>query len=420
MSEGSELSPPGPVLRPIEMRWVEQGARRFLHLSDPLRLAARDLLVPPPLAALLPMFDGARDPTALRSALLLRHGIAPSLGDIESLVRELDDALLLAGPRFDDAHRRALAAYRQAPFRPPALAGAVYPSDPADLHRAIEGYYAQAPPAPTERPVGPLLGVLTPHIDYERGHRVYATLWQRARHHLRDCELVVVLGTDHYGGLGKTTLTRQHYATPWGTLPTDLELVEAMVRAAGEDASLGEELHHATEHSIELALVWLHHALRQEGVPIPSVVPILCGPMEPTAGDGRSSDGDTGLERLLGALVPAVRRRRTLVVAAGDLAHVGPAFGDPTSVGTVGRADVRAGDVESLGHVCRGDAAGFLGGIARESDRRRVCGLTPIYLALRLLGEGVSGEVVDYAQCPADPAGGSLVSIAGVVWHGGR
>ncbi len=416
MANGSNLRPQGPSLRPIEMRWVERGAQRFLLLSDPLQLAGRDLLLPPPMVAVLPMLDGVRDPAAMHSALVLRHGVAPPLAEIETLVRDLDEVLLLEGPRFDEAHRRALAAYRQAPFRPPAMAGAVYPADPAELDRAIERYYAQAPPPPPDRPAGPLLGVLSPHIDFERGHAVYTKLWQRASRYLQECELVVVLGTDHYGGLGGVTLTRQHYATPWGTLPTDLELVEGMIRGLGEEASLKEELHHVTEHSIELALVWLHHAIRQTGGPMPSIVPVLCGAMDATA----TPYGDTGFERFLSALGPAVRRRRTLVVAAGDLAHVGPAFGDPSSVGPSGRADVRAGDVESLEYICRGDSTGFLKGIAREDDRRRISGLAPIYLALRLLGEGVSGEVVDYAQCQADEAGGSMVSIAGVVWHGGR
>ena len=54
-------------------------------------------------------------------------------------------------------------------------------------------------------------------------------------------------------------------------------------------------------------------------------------------------------------------------------------------------------------------------GVSR--DQRRICGLTPIYLALRVLGEGVSGQVTAYDQCPADPMGGSLVSVAGVIWQ---
>jgi hypothetical protein len=61
-----------------------------------------------------------------------------------------------------------------------------------------------------------------------------------------------------------------------------------------------------------------------------------------------------------------------------------------------------------------GDAVAFYGKIKAELDGRRICGLPPIYLALRFLRESC-GAVMGYDQCPADPQGGSLVSIAGAV-----
>jgi hypothetical protein len=70
--------------------------------------------------------------------------------------------------------------------------------------------------------------------------------------------------------------------------------------------------------------------------------------------------------------------------------------------------------------LSHGDADGFFRGLQAEHDQRRVCGLTPTYLALRLLGQNVRGEVTGYEQCPADPQGGSLVSVAGLVWRNGN
>ncbi len=52
-------------------------------------------------------------------------------------------------------------------------------------------------------------------------------------------------------------------------------------------------------------------------------------------------------------------------------------------------------------------------------DRNNVCGLPPIYLALRLLGE-TAGETVAYDQCPADEENTSWVSVAGMVWRSAR
>jgi predicted class III extradiol MEMO1 family dioxygenase len=106
--------------------------------------------------------------------------------------------------------------------------------------------------------------------------------------------------------------------------------------------------------------------------------------------------------------------RQTLVVAAADLAHVGPAFGDPYGVDFVGRAQLRNADERLLAPVYDGDANAFFEVLKAEGDRRNVCGLPPIYLTLRLL-ESTKGEPAGYALCPADPPGTSFVTIAGVV-----
>ena len=108
--------------------------------------------------------------------------------------------------------------------------------------------------------------------------------------------------------------------------------------------------------------------------------------------------------------------RNTLVIAAGDLAHVGPNFGDATPVDGVGRAALAAEDAATMDAICRGDAAGFFELSRAEGDRRRICGLSPIYLMLRLLGP-MEGESMGYDQCPADVEGGSLVSIVGALLY---
>ena len=93
---------------------------------------------------------------------------------------------------------------------------------------------------------------------------------------------------------------------------------------------------------------------------------------------------------------------------------VGPAFGDPQPWGEPDRARLKATDDDLLAAVCAGDAAGFLERIRRDGDRFRICGLPPTYLALRLLADA-RGELIGYDQCPADPDGGSLVSIGGAL-----
>ncbi|MBI4312444.1 MAG: AmmeMemoRadiSam system protein B [Chloroflexi bacterium] len=400
-----------------------EGNEQYLYLRDPLGLTPGEVFVPAHLAPVLALFDGEHNLPTIRAALTLYRGMTLTPEELEGLVRELDEAMVLEGPRLEAAQRDALTAYRTAPFRQPALAGAAYPGDPTGLENALDGYCAATSVAMGSAGVssGPVAGLLSPHIDYTRGNRVYAASWQAIAPALEDVEQVIIFGTDHSGGGGKVTLTRQSYATPWGVLPADKELTGALLTTLGE-AALEEELHHAKEHSIELAAVWLHYMLRKvKGKAsfrnLPTVVPILCGNMFPYVRGDEDPGQDGGFARLLDVLTTAAAKKRTLVVAAGDLAHVGPAFGDSVGWDMAARATLKKSDESSLEAVCQGDAPGFFQGLKQENDARRVCGLTPIYLALRLLGSGLTGQRTGYEQCPADPAGASLVSIAGVVWR---
>jgi MEMO1 family protein len=331
--------------------------------------------------------------------------------DLAHVVARLDEALLLDNERSRAAQRDALAAYRSAPFRMPALAGHGYPAEPAELKVVLDAYLA---PVQAERPPGTRAyrGLVSPHIDYQRGGPVYARAWHAAAAAAQEAEVVVILGTDHNGSAGAITPTRQSYATPYGILPTDQGAVDALAAALGEEAAFAEELHHRGEHSIELAAVWLHHL--RGGRPCP-LVPVLTGSFYRFV---RGEDGPPAdhppLNRAVAALRSALAGRRGLVVAAGDLAHIGPAF-DDRPVDLFRKAQLEVQDRALIEILCRGDAEGFFGAIRAEGDRRNVCGLPPIYLALRLLA-GAAGEPAGYDRCPADMDGTSFVSICGVVW----
>lgn len=405
-----------PRLRPLDAQWHEHDGQPVLILRDRLGLADHAVAAQPALALLLSLCDGTRDLAALRAAFELRTGLRLAPAELEEILAQLDAALLLEGPRIEAARAAALAAYRAAPHRPPALAGVVYPESPQELATQLGADVARgAALADGALPemdcnLREIRGVVSPHIDYQRGGPVYGRVWSLASAAAAEAELVIAFGTDHSGSAGTWTLTEQHYATPWGILPTERRLVAALDEIFGP-AARAEELHHRTEHSLELALVWLHYVRGGRSVP---VVPIICGSFhEVTQGDASLLD-DARYEAALALLRDAMRVRRTLVVVGADLAHVGPAFGDPRPLGEAERAAVRAADEESLRAVCAGDASAFLALSRAETDARRLCGLPPLYFALRLLAPA-RGAVVAYDQCPADAQRGSWVTIAGVL-----
>ena len=405
--------PSKPKLRPVEPLWVEHLGQRFLYLRDPIAMSESTVMLPPYLTPLVAFLDGTRDLTAIRAAMALRAGLDLSYEDLQSIIGQLDQALLIENGSFRRARRRAREDFRSADHRPMSHAGAVYPESPTQLDLKIAEWCDRFPPnTPESRPDGDLVGMLCPHIDYNRGHATYAQLWQQAQDDLNSVELVVVLGTDHQGGLGRITPTLQNYRTPYGALPTDKETVDDIARVLGKSA-FDEELHHKTEHSIELALVWMHHFMRNKEL---SAIPILCGSFHHFMRGDSSPWEDDNITGVLEALRRAMRGRRTLVIAAGDLAHVGPAFGDAAQLDSVAKTKLRAEDDESITAICSGNSRDFLEISVAESDARKICGLSPIYLMLSLL-EGASGVHMGYDQCAADHNSGSVVSIAGALLY---
>ena len=235
---------------------------------------------------------------------------------------------------------------------------------------------------------------------------------ERRQKAAREADLAIIFGTDHSGGLGKVTLTRQNYATPYGVLPTERGIVDQLAVALGEEAAFDEELHHRNEHSIELAIVWLHHA--RDGRAI-KVVPILCGSFAHFVAGQADPATDDAIEKVTTVLREAMRGRKALVVAAADLAHVGPAF-DGRPVTAEGQAKLRLADNAILQEMATGGADGFFRQLKAMEDSNNVCGLPPIYLSLRLLG-ATKGEMVAYDICPADEDDTSWVSVAGMLWR---
>jgi AmmeMemoRadiSam system protein B len=402
-----------PKLRLIDIQPTVQRGEPALLLRDPLQLSGHYVVLPYELGPALSAMAGVLDLAGIHQEVMASYGLVYPDGLLQHLVAVLDENLMLDNARATEAQAQALATYRAAPFRPPSLAGQSYPAEPAPLRRLFDGYLAQLNGA--ARAVPPTAGraLFSPHIDYHRGGPVYAAVWQQAAAMAQEADLVILLGTDHYSTGDRLTLTRQSYATPYGVLPTDTALVDALAAAIGPQVAFRGELRHRSEHSLELVATWLHHM--RGGRPV-AMLPILTG----SFADFIDGQGDPASDAMLSAFVATLRQqawaagRQVLVVASGDLAHVGPAFGG-AKLDAAGRAAIREADAELLQQLAAGSAEGFFAAIRRVEDRHNVCGVSPFYLSLRLLGD-VEGQVAAYDQCPADQHNTSLVSVCGMVF----
>jgi AmmeMemoRadiSam system protein B len=383
-------------------------------LTDPLGVSPKKFFVPNSIALLLTLIDGTRDIGTLRTGFELRTGRTVSNAVVEQMLSQLDEALFLENDQFFRAYQNALDSYRNSPARHPILAGSCYPEDPVVLKSFIQKYLDQASDdcfAETDR----VAGLISPHIDYQRGAHIYAQVWSKVKTALEQAELVIILGTDHNDSKGMVTLTGQNYETPLGVVPTAKDIVAEMAGELGDDA-FANELNHRGEHSIETALIWLQYLLGDKTCPI---VPILCGSFQLLIENGESPQKTRHIASTINLLSELRQRQRTVIVVAADLAHMGPAFGDPIALDIVGRARMAKDDEEIIQIICRGDAGDFYSIIQKEKDRRHVCGVPPIYIALSSMPT-VQGTSLGYAQCPASSDQTSFVSICGVIYQSNK
>ncbi len=402
-----------PKIRPLEPLQLEHEGQTLFRLSDPLRIAHDAPVVSVAAFLLITMMDGQHAIADMQAEFAKRTRMALDAQSIETLIRQLDDMHLLEGEGFE-AH---VASLLSSPVREAALAGGAYAADAEGLRAQIDSYFvAEGGPGPLPSPAAdvPLRGVMSPHIDFNRGNVAYAHTWHAAsKWPLAD--LYVILGTSHCGLRQPFGVSRRSYATPLGQLPTDAGFLASLERH-GCGWAFQDEVAHVGEHSIEFQAVMLKYVCGGHAV---SAVPILVGGFASCVREGRSPGDETKFQQFAGAFLEAVKEsgKRVCLVAGVDLAHVGPEFQDPHPVTPEMAAEVEKEDRAMLCSVESIDAEGFFASIQKDGDRRHVCGFGPIYTTLKLLSmDGpVKGTLVRYGQAPAP--NDSIVSFAGATFE---
>jgi AmmeMemoRadiSam system protein B len=412
-----------PRLRPLEAFPIEERGQKLLALRDPSGLTEAVARLPPMAVAVLQLCDGETTRDDICAEFGRRYQSPLSREALDKLLDQLDQAYLLDSDRFRQFSASVFAEFARSPVRPAHLAGKSYPKDPTELTAFLDAQFdppnGPGRPAPGTRPLP--RAIISPHIDFQRGGAAYAWAYRPLADADALPERIVIFGTDHGGADHPFTLTKKHYETPLGRLDTDGEIVAKV--SAGMKTRLGDEAaealfynehHHRGEHSLEFQTVWLRHILgaRADGI---QVVPILCGSMHDFVEGIADPSADPRLTVFIEELLAALGGRPTLWIAGADLAHVGPRFGDVEPLDNQDRASLEKRDQETLMAAARGDARAWFEEIRREKDRRRVCGLPPIYAMLTAARPG-AGKLLAYGQCPADEKGGSLVSIASLVY----
>ena len=409
------MSASAPRLRRVEAFPVEHDGRQCVALRDPAGYTAAIVLLHGPLLDLVSLFDGEHPIADIQAEVMRRHGQLVERREIEEIAAALDQQGFLDSPGFAERRATIDGGFLASPTRPATHAGTAYAIDAGELRATIDAFFAPpAGPGPIDghgaaRPE--VRAVIAPHIDFHRGGPAYAWAYRELAERSQ-ADLFVIFGTCHTGMEHPFALTLKDYASPLGDVPVDRDFVEALATRARQDC-FGSELAHRVEHSIEFQAVFLRYlyAGRREI----RIVPVLASFAHEAMLSGRHPDDDPRVPRFLEALgeTIAASGRRVALVAGADLAHVGPRFGDPEPVSAGERRRIEREDQQMLEPVAAGDAQAFFESVARDGDRRRICGYSPIYALLRTLG-GAAGSLKRYGQWP-DPNG--VVSFASVVFE---
>jgi AmmeMemoRadiSam system protein B len=363
-----------PKLRPLPARRIEHQGQSFVMLEDPSGVVPQPVLIPiAGYAHVVRHFDGQTPLIEIQARLLRESGQLLALKDLEDLVRRFDEAMLIEGPAFARFHQQ----YRESGRRPAALAGRSYAATLRALRAQLEQFFVGAegagvPAADSGLVAASFRGILSPHIDFQRGGPVYTWSYRELveRSH---ADVFIILGVAHQYCRRRFVLTHKDFETPLGVVPTERSYVDGLAALAGRDL-FDDELSHRTEHSIEFQVVFLQYVLggRRDF----SIVPVLVGSFHDLMERGVDPIDDPEVQRFVTALrsVEAAGGRRVAYIGGIDLCHVGPEFGDPNPVDPLMQEQVRHFDGAMLDRAAAGDARGWFRTAAGVGNRWRVCG----------------------------------------------
>lgn len=200
---------------------------------------------------------------------------------------------------------------RMSGTRQPAFAGRFYPGNRDNCKRMLD---EMSRPADLPRQS---IGAIVPHAGWIfSGPTAALSLAALAQ---AEPETIVIFGAVHTLDANYASLyPKGSWETPLGFLPVDEELAERIARRPRISADPGA---HRNEHSIEVQLPLIQHALGEV-----KILPISVRPSDIAAEIGRVCAAEA-----------ADLDRRVVFLGSTDLTHYGPAFGfEPHGRGEAG------------------------------------------------------------------------------------
>ena len=389
-----------PILRNLQYSPLKQGDEQYIVLWDPTGLSAEKLVLPLNYFYLFQFFDGEHSLEQVGGEYLKKYGEFMMPDHLTKLVADLDEKLFLEGDRLKQVQQQAFEAYRKLEVRPMAFAGKQYDADPEKLREQINGFYTskEGPEKGKTECAGQMIkGLVAPNFDIKEAGPIYTWGYQEIQEG-QVPDVFVLIGTCHAGLEGGIAFTDKDFETPFGRVPVNRAIIDAIRQEAGE-TFFAEDISHLREHSLELQLPFLQHALG-EGRNI-SIVPILVDFPPETLTGGEYQQLFHRIDQFLTITKRAIQAsgQQVCVIGSADLAHIGIRYGDKTPPTDFSFHRCMQIDLEMLKKVEEADPEGFAEFILKEKNQRRILGFSVIFTLMKLLqrDEGeLKGQVLRY------------------------
>ncbi|MDD2943370.1 MAG: AmmeMemoRadiSam system protein B [bacterium] len=411
-------------LHPLEIE-----GKPYFHITDLRHIASSPLIVPQPLMGVLSRFDGLHSLEEILKEFF-PYGLEERV--LFQLFVDLERMMFLETASREQRWNALKLEYRQSAERPVSHAGAVYPESEGELASFLDnlrkrskevvvqsqdwesrltdnGSYgldvaAKFPSrggsphrgfAP-QTEVGTVRGVISPHIDYRRGYASYGVVSEMLRK-LPSPDLILLVGTCHSAMDGFAVLSDKDYLFPGGNLSGRI------VREYNfPEWVFAEEILHAKEHSLELQLPLIGDAWNSQ----PCICPLLVGSLHESIfekTEPASSHPFYDWVKLLAEFIDGLENSgvNLFLYLGVDLAHMGRHFGDTQSLQPKDRKFIAEEDLEFLQLVLHGSASEVFKHVARDGDRRRICGFSSLYFMKKVFeqrGCQFGGDILDYRQ----------------------
>jgi len=405
-----------PRIRNIDAFPIESSGRPMICLRDPNNFTKEALMVPNNVFFILTLFDGNHTLLDIQAEYMRKFGELLYKERIVEIIEKLDSHLLLDSERFKTFRDNLEDDFRRSNVRKAAHAGQSYDSEPEILKKQLEGFFL-SPEGPgvltSQEALGRVKGAIAPHIDLKEGGPCFAWAYREIVEH-SDADLFIIFGTAHEETKNLFAFTKKDFETPLGIVETDREFLEIFDENYEYDL-LADEFIYRSEHTIEFQLVFLQY-LFGESREI-KIVPVLCGSFHEMILGNTHPLETKQMHDFIEAFNAAISesKKKICMIASADLAHIGPRYGDQYTPTPVTIREVKEDDLELLGFAEKVNKDGFFSCIQKVRDRRRICGLPPIYTMLSVM-DASKGKLLKYSTAQVDNQN-SFVSFASMVFY---